>query len=514
MPTDCTPAPSERDYLERVRALALRGDLATAEAAARNGLAACPHSPDLQRALAGIYVQMQRHDEAETLLSALLMQQPGDAAAAFALARLLKQAGRMAAAAATLRACFAQRTNETEMAIQAIELLDDCGRKSDAAAIAEDAIAAAPDDPRLHAYAGMLEIQIGQFERAREHYLFALQHSTQACEWHVPHGLASAQRYTDANHPDFVTFRECLQRKDLSPKARSTLLFALAKACDDVGAYAQASAYLHEANALGHALTAWSRKHWRRATQARLASAPLPQRREATADFIPVFIVGMPRSGTTLTASLLARHPDVCNRGELPWLARLAQSPELAGTPGQTTLERLAAEYAAQARQDDSNARWFIDKQPLNFRYVGLILALWPRARIVHCQRNARDTALSLWTQSFLEDVQGYAFDFEDIAVVMRDEQRLMAHWRKAHDESIRSVNYEQLASDPERVIAQLSAWLEIPAPDRDFARAKPPESISTASLWQARQPVYTRSIGRWRNYAPYIPELLKFSDA
>ncbi|MEO8802070.1 MAG: sulfotransferase [Rudaea sp.] len=510
-----TDAPiCEAQWMEQMRALVLRGDWASAEGCATAALGQFPDSQELRRAMAGIFLQTQRQPQAEMLLRQLLGQVPADVAAAFTLARLLIGDGRNHAAALILRECFAQGVHDAEQAIAAIEMLDDCARKADAATIADAAIAAHPNDARLHAYAGMLEIQLGQFERARAHYLFALQHSDQACEWNIPLGLSSAQRYVDDRHPDFAIFRDCLARSDSSDKARSTLLFAIAKAHDDIGDYASAAMYLRDANALAHAATTWSRKQWRRAQQARLSAKPFTHTLAPSSGFVPIFIVGLPRSGTTLTASLLARHPQVCNRGELTWLARLARMPELTGDPDRAVLERIAAIYAAQARQDDSDARWFIDKQPLNFRYVGLILALWPHARIIHCQRSPRDTALSLWMQSFLEDVQGFAYSFDDIAVVMRDEQRLMAHWRKGHRDSIRCVTYEQLVSEPQRVIAELSGWLQLPAPEEDSAGKESTTTISTASLWQARQPIYTRSIGRWRNYAAHVAELMEFSDS
>lgn len=503
--------PVETQALAAVRAAGLRADWAGAERLAGAGLTEYPHSQELRRALAGIYRQTQRETQAETLLREVLEQAPDDMAAAFTLAEMLIESGRGAMAGKVLETSFSHASIDAELAIRAIELLDEAGRKRAAAGIAETALAAYPADTRLHAYAGMLEVQLGEFAQAREHYLYALEQDTRACEWHVPHGLSSVQRYSDATHADFARFRAYLRRTDLSDKARSTLLFALGKAHDDIGDYAQATGYFRQANALAHGLTAWSRKNWRRAIESRLAVKPFAQRLPP-AEFTPVFIVGMPRSGTTLAAELLARHPLLRNRGELPWLARLAQSPALAGNPPRAALERCATTYAAQLCQDDSgDAQWFIDKQPLNFRYVDLIMALWPNARIVHCQRNARDTALSLWTQSFLEDVQGYAFDFANIALVMRDEQRLMAHWRKHYPAAIRELRYEELAPDPEQQIAQLAAWLGLP----DAATAQTnatAESIGTASLWQARQPVYTRSVERWRNYVPFLQELEKFA--
>ena len=504
----------EQEWLEQTRSSILRGDPATAESLLSTALTEHPRSFELRRALAGVYRQTHRDGQAESLLRELLAERPNEAGAAFTLARMLIDQGRTSAAAIVLRTCFESGRHDAELAIKAVELLDDCNRKRDASVIAERAIGDHPQDPRLQAYAGMLQLQLGGFEQAREHYLFALGHSPHACEWHVPHGLASAQRYPGPDHPDFARFRECLQRDDLSDKARSTVLFALGKAYDDVGDYARASDYFRQANAIAHGLSRWSRKDWRRAVEARLGAKPLTNSLESSVEWTPVFIVGVPRSGTTLVAELLARHPQVCNREELPWIARLAQQSELAMTPDRAVLEHAAAIYAAQARQDDAeDAHWFIDKQPLNFRYIDLILAMFPNARIIHCQRDARDTALSLWMQSFVEDVQGYAYDFADIAVVIRDCERLMAHWRKRYPNSIRPVRYEEMVADPRFVIAELSGWLALPDIDASTIERKSlPASISTASLWQARQPVYTHSVGRWRTYAELIPELTAFA--
>jgi len=503
---------TEQQWLEQARALVLRGDFMRAEAMLNSALGEFPRSFELRRVLAGVYRSTRRDGQAEALLSELLGERPQDAGSAFTLAQLLIEHARTQAAGHVLCRCFENARPDADLAIRAIEMLDEADRKADAARIAATATAATPEDPRLHAYAGMLLLQLGEFQRARDHFLFAMTRSPQACEWNVPHGLASAQRYADPEHPDFALFRECLQHAKLSDKARATLMFALGKAHDDVGDYGQAAACFGEANALAHRLTRWSRKDWRRAIEARLASAPIIHHAEPPAGFVPVFIVGMPRSGTTLLSELLSRYPGVCNRGELPWIAKLAQQPDLSGSPSVGALERAAGFYARQARRDDSpDACWFLDKQPLNFRYVDLILALFPNARIIHCVRNPRDTALSLWMQSFSEDVQGYAYDFDDIAVVMRDCRRLMAHWCARHTQAIRAVHYEQLVSRPDTVVTELVEWLGVPG--SAAASGEKSSSISTASLWQARQPVYAHSLRRWRHYLAHVPELSKFAD-
>ena len=114
--------------------------------------------------------------------------------------------------------------------------------------------------------------------------------------------------------------------------------------------------------------------------------------------------------------------------------------------------------------------------------------------------------------QSFDEEVQGYAYDFEDIALVMRDCERLMARWRKLHGEAIHEASYEKLVQSPETVIAELTKWLKLPTPiPRVEIKSSTTSTISTASIWQARQPVYLRSAGRWKNYLSYLPELLQF---
>jgi len=510
-----SPARTEQQWLELVRAQILRGDSVSTGVALAHALQAFPQSFELRRILANSHRQARRLPDAEALLRELLRENPGDVGSAFALAQLLVGQARTAAAAHVIRAFFEVSPRDPEAAIKAIELLDEIDRKGDAAVIAEQAIVAAPDDVRLHAYAGMLQLQIGDFDLARRRYLYVMQYGAQACEWDAPLGLANAQRYGDSTHPDFALLHACLQRQDLTSKARSGLLFSLGKAHDDIGDYPQAADYFRQANALAHGMTRWSRKDWRRAVEARLSAPAIAHPLAGRDDFIPVFIVGMPRSGTTLLAELLARRPEVCNRGEMPWIARSAQQPDLAGIPEYQALERHSKNYRVQTVRDDAgDARWFIDKQPLNFRYVDLILAMFPNARIIHCLRDPSDTALSLWMQSFKEEVQGYAYDFDDIALVTRDCGRLMEHWRERFPDSIRTVRYEELITATHANIHALAAWIGLPAniPPSTAAPEKPVSVISTASLWQARQPISTRSIGRWKYYAPYIPELPGFS--
>ena len=498
-------------WLDRGRSLVLGGDLVAAIAAFREGLAAEPGSIELRHALAGVLWQSGHAVQAEQLLRALLVDDPDHAAATFLLAQILAREGRMGAVESVVCTLFAQ-PRDTGLLIHAIETLDDAGRKQAAASLVEAAIARGSSDPRLHAYAGMLAMQLGEFERARERYRYALDHDPRAIGWQSAYGYAMCKRYAEADDADFALLRGYLARPDLDASARASVLFALGKASDDVGDFAQAAAWLREANALARSATDWSRKNWRRLVAARADMPVSAIRAAARPDFVPVFVVGLPRAGTTLVADRLARHPATCNRGELNWIAQLARELGQAARPSVDALERAVDTYVAQVRQDDTPARFFIDKQPLNFLHIEYVLAMFPHARLIHCRRNARDTALSIWMQHFAGREMGFAYDFADIAAVEQGSARLTDLARKRHPDAIRELRYEVLVQDPQRVIADLAEWIGLSpvSDDADDGRAR---VISTASAWQVRQPVHARSIGRWRAYAPHVPELAGFDD-
>lgn len=499
---------AEPEWLNSGRQLMLSGDLAGALAVFSEAASRFPASSDAHVGQAGLYMQMGDVERAESSLRGWLTSHPGDAPATFLLAQLLRDQGRLQAVGSLVRELFDGHSQDIDTRLRAVEMLNDYGRQADAAMLCESVIDHGNNDAQVHAYAGMLAIQLGQFERARERYTYALAHDPQAVDWNTPLALAGLQRYSDPQHPDLLQFRTWLQRADLSEHTRRIILFALGKAHDDLGDYATAAGYLREANQLAHAHSNWSRKQWKRSVEARLAARPYSVSLTPPSDWTPVFIVGVPRSGTTLLADRVARHPQVRNRGELGWMQFWEQRIDATNTDLAPVMQAAARHCAAQWRQDDAPARCYIDKQPLNLLRIDLIMALWPNARIIHCQRDARDTALSLWTQSFHDTAHDYAYDFADIAAVVHGCNRLAAHWSKRYPASFRSITYEELVNAPAATLGAITDWLGI-GDSQESAPTKSTDSISTASVWQARQPVYTSSIGRWRHYTPYLPELL-----
>lgn len=230
----------------------------------------------------------------------------------------------------------------------------------------------------------------------------------------------------------------------------------------------------------------------------------------------PVFIVGLPRSGTTLTEQIIASHPLLHGAGELPDLARLAARCCEEGDEPWRAVTRIdemqsrerAHEYLRALREGAPRRRRRIsDKSPLNFFHLAFAAVLFPNARVIHCKRDARDNALSIWMENFNPD-QRYATDFDDLAFFTREYRRLMAHWHEVLPLSILDVQYEDTVADVEGQARRIMKFLDVPWDSRclDFHRSE--RAVQTPSRWQVRQPIYARSVARWRAYAEFLPGL------
>lgn len=425
------------------------------------------------------------------------------------LAQLLQSQGQLNAAS-QLMADFCRHARlQPATTMRCAKFIQQCQRQPLAAALCEEAIAHGHADAELHALAGNLARELGKFEAARAHYHAALGAGIDLDTWFVLGALAATQRYTDRADRDFARFITHFENPASSLPARAATGFGLAKAYDDLGDYADAARTLRVANRFSKQAQPWPREAWTQWLDTRLRAsapgAPLP----ASPDFAPVFIVGLPRSGTTLAATRLAGHPDVRDRGELPMLHFIAERLQSGNLLRDVGALRQAAElYRVHAVQDDPRVRWYIDKNPNNFRYLDVIAALFPQARIIHCRRNPRDTALSIWSQDFAHPQYGFASDLDDIADFIRGHDRLMQHWSQDLGLPIHHLDYEAMVADPQSTLETARAFAGMPSNDVSSAVPTATAAIATASMWQARQSIYHSSVGRWRSYLPYVPEL------
>jgi hypothetical protein len=223
---------------------------------------------------------------------------------------------------------------------------------------------------------------------------------------------------------------------------------------------------------------------------------------------LPVFIVGMPRSGTSLVEQIASSHPDVFGAGELRDISNIAAS--LGVTQYHAGPIRDAArKQLDRLRVQGGSALRVIDKMPANVEHLGLIAALFPSARIILCRRDPRDTCLSCFFQQFSTG-NLFSFDLTQCGRHHVHTDRLIAHWLKALPLPMLQMRYEDLVADLEGESRRLMSFLGLPWNPAclDFHRTE--RTVQTSSAWQVRQPIYTRSVGRWRNYQRHLAPLLE----
>ncbi len=443
---------------------------------------------------------------AEAELRGVLTVQPTHRDAAYSLAYMLREQGRTEAAATVIATWWQEAPGDVDAALGALGFLLECAAHARAVELAAAARRRWPDDARIAARAGEIALALGDFDAAASALREAVDANPRLGNAWLR--LAHCRRFADGSDADIARFRKALADRMLDTSARLCAGFALGKALDDLGAYADAVDVLRPANATARAATKWNAAEWRRFVDRRVAGAAIPAL-PVHDDFAPIFVVGLPRTGTTLVASGLARHAGVRDRGELNWIDGFFNHLQEHGQLGDVrALTAAATMTRAQMRRDDAPAHFYVDKNPLNFRYLDFIVAQFPNARIVHCRRGLRDTALSIWMQHFAHEDLGFSYALADIAQMQTGHARLMEHWRGI---AVHEIEYERLVEDPQGQMRRLAADLGIVA-DADapsVAGYGSSAAIATASVWQARQPVYRHAVGRWRHYEQHLPELV-----
>ncbi len=232
----------------------------------------------------------------------------------------------------------------------------------------------------------------------------------------------------------------------------------------------------------------------------------------------PVFVFGLPRSGTSLVEQILASHPDVYGAGELflgpqtfeaiPMTVRGAGSPlDCVGKLDSGSISRLAARHLDGLRAfDGGSTPRIVDKSPQNYQLIGLLAALFPRATFIYCRRDLRDVALSCWLTEF--ELVDWARDVEHIASRFSQHLRMMSHWCAVLPVVLHEIRYERTVSDLEGVARELVAACQLEWNPACLEFHRSPRAVRTASAMQVRQPIYSSSVGRWRHYEPYLGDL------
>lgn len=468
-------------------------------------------SRDARLAEARRLFQANQPAQAEALLNALQTDEPAWAEAGLLLAEVQRSRGRFSAAAGTLFALCQANGFEPDLSLRCVEFVRQCDRHAVAERICSGALARGAVSPELLMLSGHIAREAGDFEIARARYLATLDAGIDLDRHHVLGALANTRRYVDSADAEIAGFARHFANGRFNPRSRASAGFALAKAQNDLADYAAASRTLRAANAMVHAAWPWDGAGWQRFVATRAVERVAPANTASSSDFVPVFIVGLPRTGTTLTATLLARATGAHDRGEMRTLRYIADQLIAGGhLAGRAALAEAGNLYRTLAVQDDTPTRWYLDQDPLNFRYLHIAAAMFPQARVIHLRRDRSDTALSLWSQDFAHADLGFAYDFGDMHTCMAGHDALWQRWQQALQLPMFELDYETLVNEPDATVARLCAFLGARAAAAMPANDAAP--VQSASVWQARQPVYKTSAGRWQAYAPFVPELTRFA--
>ncbi|MEM7504116.1 MAG: sulfotransferase [Pseudomonadota bacterium] len=374
-----------------------------------------------------------------------------------------------------------------------------------------------------HGELGLAQLyeDIGDSALAADHYRALLHREPSHAE--ALNGLLGLHAHIDVNG-DLARADQAM--KVAGDRDKALIGYGLGKALDKIGDYDRAFRVLTEANEARRAATG---TFDRNAFDARIEKFLLlfprtffEQRKHwGHTSERPVFVVGLPRSGTTLTEQILGSHPQCFGAGELPTLSDLAtgtpdrlEPPRAAWPDNVAGLKRahiraIGEDYSAQtATLAPSECTRIVDKQPLNFWHLGLVAAALPKAKVIHCTRDIRDVGLSIYTQNFHLS-QRWSTSLDDIAYYWQGYRRIMAHWEAVADLDMPTVAYESTVSDLETQARRLLSFLELPWNDSVMNFHNNERAVQTPSRWQVRQPLYQSSKAKWRHYETHLGPLI-----
>ncbi len=354
-------------------------------------------------------------------------------------------------------------------------------------------------------------INLGRFAEAGlalEKLLDEMPQSAQA--WYLK---ASLHKYERFDRAIFTPIIDLLATGKCDNDASLLLNFALGKLFDDIGEYDKAFEHYALANKARRQCGAYDRTAELAFTEHLLRSRARDWRPSVDRGReIPklIFIVGMPRSGTTLVEQILSVHSDVTAVGEVDYFGPASRRLELDRDREIDLrileiedLETLRAGYLSRLHSIAPGASTITDKTPANFYYLGLIQRLFPTAQIVHCLRHPLDTCLSIYFQLF-NSIE-YAYDLRDIGDHYIEYDTLMAHWRETINLNQFEIHYERLVTRPEESIPALLASCDLPWEQQCLTPNTANRSINTMSRWQARQPLYRHAVQRWQRYDSHL---------
>jgi len=527
-----------------------KGALAQCEVAVHDD----PASLDAQFCRATVLQDLKREAEAIEAYKGVLKRAPKHAEAANNLGAIYRDRGEPTAALAAFRRAIAARPGYTEALCNLGNAMADAGWAAEAAPVLAAAADARPDDVDLHAALFDCLVQADRADEAERRARAVLNAHPEAAQ--VAAALGAALQYlgradearaallsaiaadpacsrahqglaedrSEAGKDQHIrTLRSTLLAEAADSDATSGLYFALARHLDAAGRHEEAYDAYARANHLkletlirrGYE---YSRQGMAQQVDALCAAFPDGSFEDvrATAPGRPIFIVGMPRSGTTLTEQILASHPLVFGAGERGFMSQIAdrlrrESGYPRGRVQGTALAAAAAYYLEAIGRLDADAPRVTDKMPANFMHLGLIARMFPGARIIHCRRDPVDTCLSCFQQNFRAAHLSWTCDLGDLGHYCCQYRRVMAHWRRVLPAGLMlEIDYEDIVTDLERQARRLVACVGLDWDEACLRFHETDRAVVTASHGQVRRRVYATSVGRWKRYGEGLRPLIE----
>lgn len=480
-----------------------------------------PKNVDALRLLALVAARAERADEAETLLEKAIALAPDFIAAIIDLGRLRKEQDRYGEALE----CFDRAIAADPGNVQALYLrgatLAPASFTQEAIDAYQKCLALRPGHVGALLGLGHLLKAVGRYQESIDAYTACIRQVPDSGETYWSLANLKTYRFDDATVAD-------MERRaagpGLSVSSQVNFLFALGKAYEDRADFEQAWHYYRSGNTKQRAQVSYDPVQTEAMNDRliRVFSAGFLQSRQGSglADPAPIFILGLPRSGSTLLEQVLASHSQVEGTSELPYLGRVAtwlnrnradgiNYPEAVRELQPANFRALGRDYLTYAQMHRrSGAPRFIDKMPNNFPSIGFLSLILPEAKIIDARRHPLDACLSCYRQLFAKG-QAFTYDLTEIGEYWLQYQRMMDHWHEVLPGRVLTVQYEEVVSDFEAQVRRLLEFCGLPWEDACLRFYESDRPVRTPSSEQVRQPIYDRSVGHWRNYESHLDELI-----
>lgn len=499
-----------------------------------------PAIPIAHNSLGNLLQERDRWQEAIACYETALVHDPRYPSAYFNLGRALLHTNDLVRAEHCLRQAAALAPNDAQVRSRLARALVELGRQDEAMAETLRSLELDPESSEIHNDAGVVHSTIGDFDAAREHYRAALAFDPGYSKAAL--NLAKSKRFGAQGDEDEDRIRAAARHGGADRNAQRDLHLALGKIHDDHGEWETAFTHYERANRPFAEVAVRQADEWL-ALMDRIRTvfdddwfAARPA--VAEPDPTPAFVVGMPRSGTSLVEQCLAAHPAVHGAGELSAILRLTSEaaaragaradplrtgvtsmnaaprpgaaeayPECVRVLGTTDFAALGRRYLDHLRALAPEAARVTDKLPGNYLHLGFIATILPGAKFIHCRRDPLDNAISLYFTDFMVGHE-YSNDLRTIGRQIRGMRELMGHWETVLGSRLLTLDYEALVADPEPFVRRMVAHVGLDWDDACLSPHEVARTVRTASAWQVRQPVYRRSAGRAQAYERFLGPL------